>query len=161
MCAKNRKLQEETFNFNVYVQKVCGFLTARPLFWLKQFDNYALTTSDTAAIFRYKILKNQRKCYTALIDLSYQTTRKTEVVINFLSGVVLIKGDNFKHWVETEASRIWPFLVSSQETTSKTEDKDGESGVGEMQKQMESLWREIDANKTSIENIGGLQSSLH
>ena len=37
---KNRLLKHEQFDFSIYVQKQCGFLTDRPLFWMKKIDNY-------------------------------------------------------------------------------------------------------------------------
>ena len=147
---KNKMLKEEIFTFDVYVVKQCGFLTSRPLFWLRKMDEYVSTTENTSGIFRYKKIKNSEKCLSALIDISYQTTRKVSVVINFQAGVVMVKGEQYKHWIESESQAILPSIF---QTTEVVHEKHNGEETDDVERQLDSLWHESEANKLSIENI--------
>ena len=148
---KNKQLSEECFNFNVYVQKQCGFLTTRPLFWMKKIEAYITTKETVSGLVRYKKLKNSEKYISALIDIAYETTRKVAMVINFQTGVVMVKGDNFEHWIRTEFGRIEPSLLPTDDVPKEEATTGNETD--ETRRQLESLWHEHDSLKISIENI--------
>ena len=155
---KNKSLMEEMFTFGVYLVKQCGFLTSRPLFWLKKLDEYVSTSENISGIFRYKKIKSSGKCLSALIDICYQTTRKISLVIGFQTGVVMVKGEHYEHWIRTESHNLLPSLLET--TSDGNTDDNGKEKEDEVTKQLNSLWNENDANKSSIENIDETVRSL-
>ena len=155
---KNKQLKHEQFDFTVYVRNQCGFLTNRPLFWMQQFEKYVSSTTDVNSVTHYKWIKNDENKYqTSVIDIAYQTTRKVTIVINFLTGVVMVKGENFKNWIETEAVNVHPSLVS---TNDEVPTQDPDDTADEVTKQIQSLFHSNSANKTSIESIDSSQREL-
>ena len=157
---KNKLLKHEQFDFTIYLRNQCGFVTNRPLFWMQEIEKYVASNGNVSSVVHYKWVKNVEKYQTSIINIAYQTTRKVTITINFLTGVVMVKGENFKHWIETEAKNVHPSLeCTNDETTTTSEDKEGEP-EDEISKQIQSLWHNNEANKSSIESIDNSQREL-
>ena len=155
---KNKQLKHELFDFTIYLRNQCGFSTYRPLYWMQQIENYVSSTEDVNSVVHYKWMKNTEKYQTSVINISYQTTRKVTITINFLTGVFMVKGENFKHWIETEAKNVDPSLDCTNDDT--TAEKGGTDVDDEVSKQIQSLWHDNEANKVSIESIDSAQREL-
>ena len=160
---KNKRLKDEQFDFSVYLRNQCGFITWRPLFWMEQIEKYIWSQTDVNSVVHYKWSKNIDKYESTVIDIAYQTTRKVTIVINFIKGVVMVKGENFRHWIETEAIKVNPSLTcisgdvppADEGVNDETNDTENETA-----KQLQSLWHDNQANKTSIESIDCSQKEL-
>ena len=153
---KNRGLKYEKFDFNIYVINQSGFLTDRPLFWTKQIEKYVSSAANVSSVVHYKWMKNVEKYHSYIINIAYQITRKVSIVINFQTGVVMVKGENFRHWIESEAQNVHSSLALTDDVPKPEESEPDD----EVSKQIKSLWQDNEANKTSIESIDSSQRAL-
>ena len=104
---KNRGLKYEKFDFHIYVINQSGFLTDRPLFWMKQIEKYVSSAANVSSVVHYKWMKNVDKYHSYIINIAYQITRKVSIVINFQTGVVMVKGENFRHFIRSLTVRFF------------------------------------------------------
>ena len=51
-------------------------------------------------------MKNEQKYNAVKIHVKYQTTKSTEILINFLTGVFLVKGSNYMNWIDDEIPKL-------------------------------------------------------
>ena len=51
--SKNKQLRDELFDFSIYKQKQCGFLTSPPLFWIQAIAKYVESNDNIVGKFRY------------------------------------------------------------------------------------------------------------
>ena len=47
-------------------------------------------------------MKNINKYSAVVINITYQLTKKVVILINLLSGVLIVKGDHYADWIAEE-----------------------------------------------------------
>ena len=156
---KNKQLKEEIFDSSVYVQNQCGFTTSRPLFWVNAVVKYISGEADTYGKFFCKLSKSENKYHVVKIHLCYQTTKKVEVVINLITGVFIVKGTNFKNWIEDEVPKLLtansiPSSLITDEPNSAlpTTSLNNSLDTDEYKKDQNALWEFCNRNKVAIDN---------
>ena len=107
------------------------------------------------------------KYESSVIYIAYPISRKVTIEINFTKGVVMAKGENFRHWIENEAAKVHPSLrcntnnvSSAEENPSSSANLDANETENDTSKQLQSLWHDNQVNKTSIESIDSAQNEL-
>ena len=104
---KNKQLDNEIFNDSVYSQNQSGFTTSRPLFWLASINTYIVNSPDVDAKTFIKYPKSSaEKCQYIKTLINFDVSRRVEVLINSLSGVVLVKGNHYKLWIKQELPKL-------------------------------------------------------
>ena len=68
----------------------------------------------------------------------------------------MVKGENFRHWIESEAQNVHSSLALTDDVPKPEESEPDD----EVSKQIKSLWQDNEANKTSIESIDSSQRAL-
>ena len=158
--SENKQLKDELFDFSIYKQKQCGFLTSRPLFWIQAIDKYVESNDNTVGKFRYKTMKNSNKYHVVMINICYQITKKIIILINLITGVVLVKGEHYANWIQDEFSKICPQVSTPANHNDVITPKIAKNCNNNIEKEFEALWRHSSANKTSLSNIDGTQKLL-
>ena len=154
--AKHKVLKEESFDFTVYKQKQCGFTTCRPMFWLKTIDEYIKTNDSTFGKYYYKLDKKTDKYFMIKIHICYQITKKVVLTVNLLTGIIMVKGENFANWIEDEFPK---FRCDGDEIFKDIDavipEGEKDDDLGDYEKEIATLWQYSTANKTSILNLDG------
>ena len=158
--SKNKQLKDELFDFSIYKQKQCGFLTSLPLFWIQAIDNFVESNDNTVGKFRYNTMKNSNKYHVVMINICYQITKKIIILINLITGVVLVKGEHYANWIQDEFPKICPQVSTPANHNDVVTPKIAENCNNNIEKEFEALWRHSSANKTSLSNIDGTQKQL-
>ena len=160
---KNKLLKEEIFDTSVYVQNQCGFLTTRPLFWVQAVDKYVNKCENTLAKYFYKPTKHDNKYYAVKILISYQSTKKIEIIVNLTSGVFIVKGTNYRNWIQDEVPKLLTTNLlqniltvqpqSGDKTNAQEETKPNSiDNDDSIHKELKALWDFVKYNKVAIDN---------
>lgn len=166
-CKRKGKISElpyEDISFDVYQQKKCGFLTKRPLEWAKAIENYINETRDVEARWEYKMEKE--KYSECEIILYVDKTKKVLINIFVRSGVITVKGDYFREWMNTAFQKLREYIynnctdVVNNTTTYNKDETNQEGGIYENTNDINKLWEEYTSLKAglatlekSVENI--------
>ena len=160
--AKHKKLEEESFDFTIYKQKQCGFAISQPIFWLQSICKYIVSNVDTYGKFYYKQDVNSTSHAVPKILVCYQVTKKVTILVNLLSGTLIVKGENFINWINDEFPKLLPDEGEMTEVTCTNLDGNHETAVdrGDIEKYLLSLWQQSMANKTTLENFDATPKKL-
>ncbi len=102
---KHPQLKDEQFDNTVYTKNVTGFTTTNPVKWSIAFEKYIKENVSTRCRWRYQQEKSGK--YTdAHLLLFYDTTKKIDVRIHYLTGVIMVQGDSYKDWVSNEFPKV-------------------------------------------------------
>ena len=104
---KNKQLKNELFDDTVYSQNQCGFTTSRQLFWVSVLNNYIDKCPNVQGKFMVKYPKSTgEKCQYLKILIHFEIGKKVEILINTMSGVLMVKGNNYKLWITKQFPRV-------------------------------------------------------
>ena len=99
--SKMAQLKEEVFDHDLYVRNTTGFATSQPVKWSMALEKYIANKATTRCRWRYKKDDQGRYCEANLL-LYFDTTKKIDVKINYVNGVLMLQGDAYKCWVNNE-----------------------------------------------------------
>ena len=106
---KIKQLKLEDFDHNVYSKNQTGFVTYRPVRWLMALEKYICECNTSRCRWRYKA--DKVKAYTeAYLLIFYDNTKKIEVTVQFITGAILVIGENYKEWVLNEFPKVQKYF---------------------------------------------------
>ena len=148
---KVKEFQTETFDFNIYAKsrKSVGFVTNRPVRWAMAFEQYIVSTTSTHCRWRYK--QDSSKFSFAHLNLYYKNTQKVEISINFAAGSVSVNGENFKHFVETEFTKVQIIFDAITDFPCENEPDEPKDRLSDMSNSIELLWQKFESAGNAIE----------
>ena len=138
-----RKLGTEVFDSPtqpIFQQKKSGFLTDRPIAWMTAVEKYIQSNDDVNGKWRYKM---EGELFSECeIVIWFATTTEVTLTISLMTGVLMVKGPQFRKFINNEFSKISMYVI-------------GEGCVQtiqthEAETDLESVWDSIHANKNAI-----------
>ena len=86
--------------------------------------------------------------------------KKIIILINLITGVVLVKGEHYANWIQDEFPKICPQVSTPTNHNDVITPKIAKNCNNNIEKEFEALWRHSSASKTSLSNIDGTQKQL-
>ena len=103
---KIKKLDTETFRYDIYIQNQSGFCTGLPICWALALETYINDTKGVSCRWVHKYDKLNRKFASSEILLYFNSTNWVNIVINYTQGYLMVKGAYFKKWIEEEFPKV-------------------------------------------------------
>ena len=133
---KNKQLQNELFDYSVYTNNQCGFTTSRPLFWVNAIDSYINSSEHIYGKFFTKHPKTlSEKCQYIKILINFDISKKVEILVNSLSGVLLVKGNCYERWISNEFPKVLQVNKLNIDTTQQQQQQQRQQQQQQQQKQ--------------------------
>ena len=126
-------------------------------------------TEDTVAKFYYKPTRNSNGYAAIKLNVCYQITKKVLVIVNRLTGVIIIKGENYLNWIEEEFPTFCPPETGEILGNSKKNDEPPKTDLlpknhelpkiaskfrhENTEKEVAALWQHSGAKKKSVVNL--------
>ena len=118
------------------------------MFWAYAVESYVRSEEGVFGKCFYKLQKDGDKYMELKVIFFCHYTKQIELNINFISGVFVVKGENFTNWVDNEFPKLLgPTNDKSESGTCKVNDRDTDRT-----KEMGAVWLSINSNKTVLEN---------
>ena len=123
---KMKQLQDEHFDYNIYLNNQCGFKTSRPLEWVQAVEEYEIQHEEVRCVWKYKISEdgNYEECR---ILMFFKCVKQIRLTIYMKTGVVMIKGATFNQFINEEFVNIKSFLKHDPTLPVSNETKDNEN----------------------------------
>ena len=160
----------EAFRPDALKDKQASFNIDRPFLWFRALQEYTVRYN---IVNRYELKrKKNEKVSIIKILLCFMESKEVKISINFVTGILNVKGKSYNDWVDNEFKKVQSLIINdikSNEVTTedvnerscyiytndgvagvtKGEGKDEDEGQGETRE----LWNSIDTLSKAIMNI--------
>ena len=162
-------LKKESFDINAESEKKhIGFYTDNPLLWYNALQEYTVVND---IINRCELKRNKNdKITICKIHACFNTVKQVLISVNFVTGVITLKGTSVTEWIETQFTKVKEFVsivTERAEITEQIEEKipppchesiyeNSQSTHvenNETETEIQSLWSITETLQSSIKNI--------
>ena len=162
--------EREAFRPDALKDKQASFNTDRPFLWFRALQEYTVRYN---IVNRYELKrKKNEKVSIIKIMLCFMESKEVKISINFVTGMLNVKGKSYNDWVDNEFKKVQSLItndIKSNEVITEavnekfssidTNDGDADETKGEVKEEDEGqgetheLWNSIDTIKKAIKNI--------
>ena len=99
---------------------------------------------------------NVNKIYECIINIYFKLTRYVTMHVYFSTGIIMVKGLQYKDWITNEFVKVKAFMNNILATTTMNMDKSDvklNNNHNEWQKEIDKVNRDGESLKTSLETI--------
>ena len=101
-----KKLDVESFRFDIYSQRQSGFCTSAPIGWAIAIEKYIERTATTTCRWVHKDDKSTLQITSSELDVWFNTTDRVKIIIEYMQGYLMVKGPLYKEWIDTEFPKV-------------------------------------------------------